>query len=145
MYAHRAHTAALPSTPQQALASCPYPHNPKPCPSTAHLPGPLTHNSHLLNVQTHAFLYVRTCVTSLPSRPLAQVAIQLPSTFSPSCLCHPDTYLNKVVVGSEQGGLQLWNFATGRLLFEFRGWGSGVRCLAPSPALDVVGVGLADG
>lgn len=67
------------------------------------------------------------------------------SDFTPTCLAHPDTYLNKVVVGSEEGRLQLWNFSTRRMLFEFAGWGVPVRCIAPSPALDVVGVGLADG
>ena len=46
---------------------------------------------------------------------------------------------------SAEGRLQLWNFATASRLFEFPGWGSAVRCLAPSPALDVVGVGLEDG
>ena len=40
---------------------------------------------------------------------------------------------------------QLWNFATASRLFEFEGWGCAVRCIAPSPALDVVGVGLEDG
>lgn len=40
---------------------------------------------------------------------------------------------------------QLWNFATSSRLFEFEGWGCAVRCIAPSPALDVVGVGLEDG
>ena len=67
------------------------------------------------------------------------------SGFTPTCLAHPDTYLSKVVVGSEQGRLQLWNFATATQLFEFEGWGSAVRCIAPSPALDVVAVGLEDG
>eukprot|EP00198_Chlamydomonas_reinhardtii_P009303 XP_001698640.1 predicted protein [Chlamydomonas reinhardtii] len=57
-------------------------------------------------------------------------------SFTPTCLTHPDTYLHKVL---------LWNYRTGQLLFSFKGWGCGVRCMAPSPALDVVGVGLADG
>lgn len=34
--------------------------------------------------------------------------------FVPTCLAHPPTYLNKVVVGSEGGALQLWNVRTGR-------------------------------
>lgn len=36
--------------------------------------------------------------------------------FVPSALAHPPTYLNKVVVGSEGGALQLWNVRTGRYL-----------------------------
>ncbi|EFJ49064.1 hypothetical protein VOLCADRAFT_59899 [Volvox carteri f. nagariensis] len=53
-----------------------------------------------------------------------------------SAMCHPDTYLNKVLVGFEGGGeMQLWNLRSGVLLYTFKG----------CPALDVVGVGLADG
>jgi U3 small nucleolar RNA-associated protein 21 len=74
-----------------------------------------------------------------------EAAIQLAADFTPTCMAHPDTYLNKVVVGSQEGRLQLWNFSSCRMLFEFEGWGSAVCCLAPSPALDVAGVGLADG
>lgn len=61
-------------------------------------------------------------------------------------MAHPDTYLNKVVVGSQEGKLQLWNFATGKMLYEFTSLGdAAVRCIAPSPALDVVGLGMSDG
>ena len=61
-------------------------------------------------------------------------------------MAHPDTYLNKVVVGSQEGKLQLWNFATGKMLYEFIGLGdAAVQCVAPSPALDVVGLGMSDG
>ena len=34
--------------------------------------------------------------------------------FVPTALAHPPTYLNKVVIGSEGGALQLWNVRTGR-------------------------------
>lgn len=34
--------------------------------------------------------------------------------FMPTALAHPPTYLNKVLVGSEGGALQLWNVRTGR-------------------------------
>lgn len=34
--------------------------------------------------------------------------------FLPTALAHPPTYLNKVLVGSESGALQLWNVRTGR-------------------------------
>ena len=74
-----------------------------------------------------------------------QQTVLLPEGFDPTCMAHPDTYLNKVVVGAEDGRLQLWNFASGRLVYEFAGLGSGVHCIEPSPALDVVGIGLQDG
>ena len=77
---------------------------------------------------------------------LHQVSIQLPEGFTPTCMAHPDTYLNKVVVGSQEGKLQLWNFASGKMLYEFTGLGdAAVHCIAPSPALDVVGLGMSDG
>jgi hypothetical protein len=48
--------------------------------------------------------------------------IEFEPGFAPTALAHPDTYLNKVVVGSADGRLQLWNFATGALLHTFAGW-----------------------
>ena len=58
---------------------------------------------------------------------------------------HPSTYLNKLLLGSQQGQLQLWNIRTSKLVYTFKGWGSGVQILAQSPAVDVVGVGLESG
>ncbi len=74
-----------------------------------------------------------------------QVTIDLGDDLTPTCMAHPDTYLNKVVVGSQQGSMQLWNFAKGTRLYDFKVAESAIKCLAPSPALDVVGIGLADG
>ena len=65
--------------------------------------------------------------------------------FTPTRMAHPDTYLNKVVVASQQGTLQLWNFSKGTRLYDFKVADCAIKCLAPSPALDVVGIGLADG
>lgn len=39
----------------------------------------------------------------------------------------------------------LLNVSSKSLVHTFKGWGSPVRCLAGSPALDTVGVGCADG
>ncbi|XP_054800257.1 uncharacterized protein LOC129304574 [Prosopis cineraria] len=62
-----------------------------------------------------------------------------------SCIMHPDTYLNKVLIGSEQGPMQLWNISTRKKIYEFKGWNSPVLSCVSSPALDVVAVGCADG
>jgi hypothetical protein len=153
-----------------------------------------------------------TCWRGRPPRPAPQARISFAAGFSARCFAHPDTYLNKVVVGSQQGRLQLWNYRAEALVHEFGGWcaagglcllpwrallllaalsaagapgcagwrwllppgrcalgaplprpgagsvagltpraralcrrGSPVRVISPSPALDVVGVGLADG
>ncbi|XP_002534411.2 U3 small nucleolar RNA-associated protein 21 homolog isoform X2 [Ricinus communis] len=71
--------------------------------------------------------------------------IMLDNNFTPTCLMHPDTYLNKVVVGSQEGTLQLWNISTKKKLYEFKGWNSGITSCVSSPALDVIAVGCADG
>ncbi|XP_013888907.1 WD repeat-containing protein 36 [Austrofundulus limnaeus] len=68
-----------------------------------------------------------------------------PNTFDVSAMMHPSTYLNKVLLGSSQGALQLWNIKTSKLLFTFPGWSAGVTVLQQSPAVDVVGVGTATG
>ncbi|XP_028273149.1 WD repeat-containing protein 36 [Parambassis ranga] len=68
-----------------------------------------------------------------------------PMTFDVSAMMHPSTYLNKVLLGSSQGALQLWNIKTSKLLFTFAGWSAGVTVLQQSPAVDVVGVGTASG
>ncbi|KAL6096383.1 wdr36 [Pungitius sinensis] len=68
-----------------------------------------------------------------------------PASFDVSAMMHPSTYLNKVLLGSSQGALQLWNIKTSKLLFTFPGWSAGVTVLQQSPAVDVVGVGTATG
>ncbi|KAL4123846.1 hypothetical protein PRIC2_009692 [Phytophthora ramorum] len=65
--------------------------------------------------------------------------------FTPTTMLHPDTYLNKILVGSEEGALQLWNIRKMKCIYEFQGWGSAVTALEQSPAVDVVSIGLADG
>lgn len=68
-----------------------------------------------------------------------------PATFDVSAMMHPSTYLNKVLLGSKQGALQLWNIKTSKLVFSFSGWNSAITVLQQSPAVDVVGVGTAMG
>lgn len=58
---------------------------------------------------------------------------------------HPHTYLNKILLAFEDGSMQLWNLKTKELVYNFKGWGSPVRSLVQSPALDVVAIGLHDG
>ncbi|KAG8633655.1 WD repeat-containing protein 36 isoform X2 [Manihot esculenta] len=71
--------------------------------------------------------------------------IMLDNRFTPTCLMHPDTYLNKVVLGSQEGTLQLWNISTKKKLYEFKGWNSSITSCVSSPALDVIAIGCADG
>ncbi len=75
-----------------------------------------------------------------------QHEVRTPEGFQPTCLAHPDTYLNKVVLGGGDGRLLLYNFVSGALLYTFQDVNSSaVQCIAGSPALDVVGIGFADG
>jgi hypothetical protein len=75
----------------------------------------------------------------------AQPGVALPAGFVPTCVAHPDAYVNKVLVSAADGRAALLNFVAGRVVHTFAGFGAAVRCVAPSPALDVVAFGLADG
>eukprot|EP01129_Flabellula_baltica_P000092 TRINITY_DN1009_c1_g1_i2.p1 TRINITY_DN1009_c1_g1~~TRINITY_DN1009_c1_g1_i2.p1 ORF type:complete len:667 (-),score=140.06 TRINITY_DN1009_c1_g1_i2:717-2696(-) len=70
--------------------------------------------------------------------------IQL-SNLKYTTLLHPNTYVNKVLLGTAEGVLELWNIRTGKLIYTFEGWESSVVSLAQSPLLDIVAIGLADG
>ncbi|KAG8456316.1 hypothetical protein GDO86_002197 [Hymenochirus boettgeri] len=67
------------------------------------------------------------------------------TSFTISALMHPSTYINKILLGSQQGTLQLWNIKSNKLLFTFKGWESGVTVLQQAPAVDVVAIGLTCG
>jgi U3 small nucleolar RNA-associated protein 21 len=78
--------------------------------------------------------------------PGGELICQVHAGFTPTALLHPATYLNKVLLGSPSGVMQLWNLRSRARVHEFdRGWNSAITALAQSPALDVVAVGLADG
>lgn len=66
-------------------------------------------------------------------------------TFKISAIMHPNTYINKVLVGSEQGGLQLWNIKHGKLIHTYSGFNSKITVLEQAPAIDVVAIGLVNG
>lgn len=66
-------------------------------------------------------------------------------TFDISAVCQPLNYKDKVLLGSHQGPLQLWNIKTEQCLYKFTGWESNVTCLVQSPIEDVVAIGLEDG
>jgi len=81
-----------------------------------------------------------------PVEVIAEIAC-LKDGFSPTVLAHPDTYVNKVVIGSKEGNLGLWNFQSGKRVYMFTqlaGEGAVTAC-TPSPAIDVVAVGREDG
>lgn len=85
--------------------------------------------------------------------------IDLPNTFVASSILHPATYLNKILIGSIDGQLALWNIRTGSLVHAYdaaslRSSAAGptsttqsaaIVNLTQSPAVDVIAVGFADG
>lgn len=68
-----------------------------------------------------------------------------PTQFKVSALIHPPTYANKILLGSDQGGLQLWNVKTSKLIHTFKPFDAKVTTLEAAPATDVVVVGLQNG
>jgi U3 small nucleolar RNA-associated protein 21 len=66
-----------------------------------------------------------------------------------TCLAHPSTYLNKVLLGLSTGSAALVNVDSCRLLYTFRfhlpSPPCAVRCVAPAPALDIAAFGFDDG
>ena len=69
-----------------------------------------------------------------------------PKSFNISAICHPITYKDKILLGSTQGILQLWNLKSAKRIYQFRGWESSVTCLVPCPTvLDAVAIGLKSG
>jgi len=81
---------------------------------------------------------------SLGDEPVS--SFQLDEGFKANCMTHLDTYVNKILIGGENGKLELRNFITGEKLYLFlNNWSSSIRHLEPAPALDVVGISLSNG
>lgn len=71
--------------------------------------------------------------------------MELEKGFEAVCVTHPATYVNKILIGGEDGTFQLWNFRKRKRIYTFSGWSSGITCLESTPALDVVAIGLKNG
>lgn len=67
------------------------------------------------------------------------------NVFKITTICHPPTYINKIVLGSEQGVLQLWNIKKSTLVHTFQLFNGKILVLESAPAIDVIAIGLADG
>ncbi|KAF7440643.1 hypothetical protein PC9H_000990 [Pleurotus ostreatus] len=81
--------------------------------------------------------------------------IRFESDFSASGILHPATYINKILVSSRQGTMQLWNTRTQTCIYKFTlsklcsspttGGPTSISALTQSPAIDVVGIGFSSG
>lgn len=65
--------------------------------------------------------------------------------FKISACMHPPTYMNKILLGSDQGTLQLWNIKECKLVHTFKSVDSKINVLEAAPAVDVAAIGLLDG
>ncbi|OBZ69349.1 U3 small nucleolar RNA-associated protein 21 [Grifola frondosa] len=85
-----------------------------------------------------------------------QGTIEFDPGFTATMILHPATYLNKVLVSSSQGSMQLWNTRTQTRIHSIppkslltssaqSSSSNGITALAQSPAIDVIGVGFSSG
>lgn len=85
-------------------------------------------------------------VRDLPSKtqqPLVRIA--LPPEFVVTCVAHPQTYVNKVLLGAKDGRTMLVNVNSKKIIHVFNPFEAPVTALEPAPIVDVVAVGLANG
>ena len=73
-------------------------------------------------------------------------SMDMPPNFRVTGVVHPPTYLNKVVLASDDGRLAVWNIRTAKQKYMSTVFaGSPITALQISPAVDVLAVGCADG
>ncbi|KAJ8472717.1 hypothetical protein ONZ45_g16551 [Pleurotus djamor] len=91
-----------------------------------------------------------SCVSELSTQ------VSFEPDFLAASVLHPATYLNKVLVSSHQGSMQLWNIRSQTCIYKFTlpqlcsnvsssGPSTSITALTQSPAIDVVGVGFSSG
>ncbi|KAJ7219436.1 Utp21 specific WD40 associated putative domain-containing protein [Mycena pura] len=85
--------------------------------------------------------------------------IEFDVDFTATSVLHPATYLNKVLVSSSQGTMQLWNIKTQTCIYKFSASRlvsapsedgpadapCAITALTQAPAIDVVGIGFTSG
>uniref|UniRef100_A0A336LZ66 CSON006517 protein n=1 Tax=Culicoides sonorensis TaxID=179676 RepID=A0A336LZ66_CULSO len=67
------------------------------------------------------------------------------TSFKVTSIVHPPTYVNKIVLGSEQGTLQLWNLKSSKLIYTFNKYDSKITVLEAAPASDIIAIGMENG
>ncbi|CAG8442794.1 7967_t:CDS:10 [Ambispora gerdemannii] len=71
--------------------------------------------------------------------------LEFDERFTVSAIVHPHTYLDKILIGSIQGTMEIWNIRTNKLVYSFSSFSSPITTLVQSPVVDVIAVGLLDG
>ncbi|XP_058467222.1 WD repeat-containing protein 36 [Malaya genurostris] len=101
----------------------------------------LPFGKHLLSVDENSLLKIWFVGTE-------EVYLEIPfdnDKFEVSTLMHPASYKNKILLGSCQGGLQLWNIKNAKLVHTFKGYNNKIVVLNQAPAIDVAAIGLQNG
>ncbi|XP_068326063.1 U3 small nucleolar RNA-associated protein 21 homolog [Pyrus communis] len=114
------------------------------CSHSAKVNSLLLFGEHILSVDVEGHLFI-WAFKGIDENHTPIGHVMLDNNFCRSCIMHPDTYLNKIIIGSQEGSLQLWNISAKKKLYEFKGWNSSICSCVSSPALDVIAVGCADG
>ena len=75
------------------------------------------------------------------------IVIELKKALPATCFAHPITYLNKILVGYQDGSMQLINVNSRKIIYDFKTciFDSPISCIEPSPIVDIVAVGLSSG
>ena len=96
---------------------------------------------------TELSCWARPAGATRSALPVDAARFELGAGFEMSAACHPPTYVNKIVVGSGAGALELWNLRSGKRVhrYAYAGAGGGVAAIAASGALDVVAVARTSG
>lgn len=82
----------------------------------------------------------------LPSKsPVVLSRVFLPPDFVVSCIVHPHTYINKVLLAARDGRTLLLNLSSRKIIHIFNAFPSPITVMEPSPIADVVAVGTQDG
>lgn len=101
----------------------------------------LVFGAHVISIDTSNLMLIHVNSTGK-----LFLSLQLPiETFDVTCINHPSTYTNKILLGSKQGTLKLMNIRTQKTIYEFAGWNSPVTTIEQAPVIDVVAIGLANG
>ncbi|TEB25911.1 Utp21-domain-containing protein [Coprinellus micaceus] len=91
-----------------------------------------------------------------------QSTVEFERGFTATSILHPATYLNKVLVASSEGSMELWNIASQKRIYAFPSssllttpslpllgapsfQSASISSLVQSPAIDVVGIGFTSG
>lgn len=101
----------------------------------------LPFGKHLISIDEHSMLKIWIVGSE-------ELYLEIPfnnEQFQISALLHPAAYKNKILLGSVQGGLQLWNIKSAKLVHTFKDFESKILILVQAPAIDVAAIGLQNG